>query len=333
MDVSALNDAFATRYLQAIGLTVLFYDHVLTFADEVRLVWFAPCSLAKYAFLFNRYLVLGTLITVACGACFILTLDATLVAKQWLSSMKPFLLGVLTGSSRVSMIAVISIGIANMLVLLRVVILWDERPAVLKLMVVAYAVSLVAQVTTIILTLLHILPGVTWSSVAGMCITSQSSHVIVAVWASPMLFELFVLISTALNAIDRPTSAQTPLVRALCSDGILYFISVSTLRALNVALAGASLSRSSFTLLGVFLVWAMTTTIINRSLLQFRVKQEPIHDDIALMERSTSPKGGSRSNNSSFDISKNLNIEIIEDNVAEVDAMWASRLEKSWHYK
>ena len=51
----------------AVGLTVLFYDHVLTFADEVRLVWLAPRSLAKYAFLFNRYLVLGTLLCVACG--------------------------------------------------------------------------------------------------------------------------------------------------------------------------------------------------------------------------------------------------------------------------
>ena len=39
-----------------------------------------------------------------------------------------------------------------------------------------------------------------------------------------MLFELFVLISTALNALDRPTSAQTPLTKALHSDGILYFV-------------------------------------------------------------------------------------------------------------
>lgn len=51
----------------AVGLVVLLYDHVLTFADEVRLVWLAPRSLAKYAFLLERYLVLGTLLCVACG--------------------------------------------------------------------------------------------------------------------------------------------------------------------------------------------------------------------------------------------------------------------------
>ncbi|KAH9935556.1 uncharacterized protein B0H18DRAFT_976240 [Fomitopsis serialis] len=175
------------------------------------------------------------------------------------------------------MIAVISIGIANMLVLLRVVILWDERPSVLKFMVVAYCASLIAQVTTIILTLLQIChlcaAGVTWSPIAGMCVSSQSSHVIVAVWASPMLFELFVLVSTALNAVDRPTSARTPIARALCSDAF--------------SIGRASLSRPSFTLLGVF----------------FR---EPTDVDLALVERCIPPRDGNRSNNSSFDISKSI---------------------------
>lgn len=67
MDASDLWDANATRYLEAIGLTILLYDHVLTFAGEVRLIWFAPTSFVKYTFLFNRYLVLATLITVAVG--------------------------------------------------------------------------------------------------------------------------------------------------------------------------------------------------------------------------------------------------------------------------
>ncbi|KAH9839443.1 uncharacterized protein C8Q71DRAFT_831932 [Rhodofomes roseus] len=339
MDVLVFRDVYATRYLQgthilafaegwscltrlglvAIGLTALFYDHTLTFADEVRLVWLAPRSLAKYAFLFNRYLVLATLIGVACEMCgFIGDVFTDLHRCKYFLFV-------------VSMIAVMSIGITNMLVLLRVVILWDARPSVLKLMMVAYVASLIAQVITLILTLLHILPGMAWSPLAGMCISSKSSHIIVAVWASPMLFELFVLISTALNAVDRPTSARTPIARALCSDGILYFVGVTTLRALNVALAGASLSRPSFTLLGVFFVWAMTTTLINRSLLQFRVQRDHWEDDIVLVERSTSPNEGRRSNNNSLDINKS--IEVTEDSVAEVDMMWASRLERSWRYR
>ncbi|THH00149.1 hypothetical protein EW026_g2345 [Hermanssonia centrifuga] len=63
--VQALQDANATRYLGAVGLVILFYDHLLTLPDEVKLVWGAPASFAKYAFLLNRYLVLASLITVA----------------------------------------------------------------------------------------------------------------------------------------------------------------------------------------------------------------------------------------------------------------------------
>lgn len=87
--LQALRDANATRYLSgayyiltrsagqcvkqtdfdnlAVGLVVLIYDHLLTFSDEVRLVWAAPRSFAKYAYLLNRYLVLAVLLGVAHG--------------------------------------------------------------------------------------------------------------------------------------------------------------------------------------------------------------------------------------------------------------------------
>ena len=51
----------------AVGLMVLLYDHVLTFGDEVQYVWSAPATYAKYIFLLNRYVVLGTLLAVAYG--------------------------------------------------------------------------------------------------------------------------------------------------------------------------------------------------------------------------------------------------------------------------
>ena len=51
----------------AVGLIVLFYDHCLTFADEVEYIWTAPATYAKYTFLLNRYAGLGTLLAVAYG--------------------------------------------------------------------------------------------------------------------------------------------------------------------------------------------------------------------------------------------------------------------------
>lgn len=55
-----------TRRL-AVGLVVLAYDHTLTLGDEITLVWTAPHSFAKWAFLVNRYFVLCMLIIVAYG--------------------------------------------------------------------------------------------------------------------------------------------------------------------------------------------------------------------------------------------------------------------------
>ena len=47
----------------------MLYDHVLTFGDEVRLIWAAPRSFPKWMFLVNRYLTEVCLLAVANGAC------------------------------------------------------------------------------------------------------------------------------------------------------------------------------------------------------------------------------------------------------------------------
>lgn len=39
-----------------------------------------------------------------------------------------------------------------------------------------------------------------------------------------MLFEIIVLVSTILNALDRPSQSELPLTRALYRDGITYFL-------------------------------------------------------------------------------------------------------------
>ena len=41
-------------------LVILNYDHILTFADEVRLIWRAPWSKLSVVFLLNRYVTFFT---------------------------------------------------------------------------------------------------------------------------------------------------------------------------------------------------------------------------------------------------------------------------------
>ncbi|RPD54161.1 hypothetical protein L227DRAFT_616379 [Lentinus tigrinus ALCF2SS1-6] len=80
-----------------------------------------------------------------------------------------------------------------------------------------------------------------------------------------MLFEVFILGSTALNARDRPRTLELPVIKALHSDGLGFF-----LVRLRLATYALPISRPSFTFLAVFFIWAMTTTILGRLLIHLR---------------------------------------------------------------
>ncbi|PCH43590.1 hypothetical protein WOLCODRAFT_75150 [Wolfiporia cocos MD-104 SS10] len=207
MDISALWDANATRWLEG----------------QWSLLWPAPPSVAKYAFLFNRYLVLGILIAIAYEFC----------------------------------------------------------------------------------------------GFNGDVLTDT------------MVFEAFVLVSTSLNALDRPTAAETPIVKALLSDGIGYFLAVTCLRGANVALA--SISRPSFTMIGVFFIWSMTTTVLNRSLLQFRrAEDQRWPDEIPLAIRAASPFALGDPREVEMNIS--TSVLVYEDDIDELDELWTMRLEEKRRY-
>lgn len=49
----------------------MFYDHMLTFEDEVQLIWKARTTLPKMLFLFNRYAVPLVLIIKANGMFYV----------------------------------------------------------------------------------------------------------------------------------------------------------------------------------------------------------------------------------------------------------------------
>lgn len=59
--VAAVEEDLINIYLTILvgfaGFTVLVYDHLITFADEVRYIWHASKGLLIYLFLINRYLI------------------------------------------------------------------------------------------------------------------------------------------------------------------------------------------------------------------------------------------------------------------------------------
>ncbi|KAF5336749.1 hypothetical protein D9758_016266 [Tetrapyrgos nigripes] len=50
------------RYMYLLGITILYWDHIITFGDEVSYIWTRPKILSSYCFLIIRYLALvGTI--------------------------------------------------------------------------------------------------------------------------------------------------------------------------------------------------------------------------------------------------------------------------------
>ncbi|EJD03269.1 uncharacterized protein FOMMEDRAFT_156655 [Fomitiporia mediterranea MF3/22] len=127
--IECAKDANATRYVNGVGLVIVLYDHMITFHDEVRLIWQARSSFAKWLFLCNRYMVPTTLIWVAI----------------FMNNFTDNVLGSDNNCRRFfaisSVFGVLSVAIANVLVLLRVVNLW-ERSRMLFEVIVLLAVCL-----------------------------------------------------------------------------------------------------------------------------------------------------------------------------------------------
>jgi hypothetical protein len=54
--ISEALEASQTISVGVFGFTLLVWDHVITFADEVEIIWGRPKTLLTFLFLLNRYL-------------------------------------------------------------------------------------------------------------------------------------------------------------------------------------------------------------------------------------------------------------------------------------
>ncbi|KAH8119509.1 hypothetical protein DFH11DRAFT_1500977 [Phellopilus nigrolimitatus] len=271
-----IEDANATRYLNGIGLVIMLYDHILTFGDEVRFVWHAKPSFAKKAFLANRYLVPAVLI----GVANVMNRfdDNSVITDTTCRNFFTFS----------SLLGVISIGIGNVLVLLRVINLWERNRVKSIFMMMGFLISFFATFSLMVVVIVKMLPGLTYIKEVHMCVSTIKVDELSAVWASPMLFEVIVLVLVCWNSLDRPRSQDSQLARSLARDGMGYFavltgafparcmtyaryvadITCLALRFFNLMLA--CFVKPTLTILGVFFVWAMTTLVLNRALLNIQ---------------------------------------------------------------
>jgi hypothetical protein len=79
-----------------------------------------------------------------------------------------------------------------------------------------------------------------------MCVNTITTPLLLCTWAAAMVFEATIFAATCINAFDRPRDANTPLLRMLRRDGILYFALITCCRVVNLALAATGDARFVF---------------------------------------------------------------------------------------
>jgi len=259
----------SSRYLIAVGYVVLLWDTILTFPDEVERVWRSGISLPKIVFLANKLASLSIL-TVLMRAWSGIGVGNGLTHQFCESATQLGLAG-----------GVISLGIANYLVLLQVWQLWEQRPSVRLFLTVGWGVTYSATLVIACIIIAQ-LPGLV-VAVPGfnVCGLVSVPGLVRVIWLSPILFEILVFVMTVSNAYDRPRPQHDSIARALVRDGVFYFVSLSMLRVLNFIMS--DLAPIALIPVGSCIIWQLNLVALNRLILNQRVPlpvMDPSHIDI-----------------------------------------------------
>jgi len=257
--VHGLHLAVIERYLSAAGLVAMFYDHALTFSDEVRLIWTAPPSFAKWMFLANRYLTVVCLVAVANEMLGLNSRPYTDETCQKLISI-------------VWVYGVFSTLTNTLLAYFRVVVLWDKSPRVGLVLTVAMMFSALVTFTCTIISIFLLASYVKYNALARMCFLTKTDPSFIGVWTAPLFFEILMLFLVSYNALSRPRGPEKPLVRVLYRDGFLFFFAVTLLR--GSSLVFSIISVPGLIAFPVFFSWPMAMLATNRMLIHVRSSED-----------------------------------------------------------
>lgn len=290
---SLVNDAYLTRYVTIISFTLAIYDGFMLFPYELRHIWSARGSIAKWAYLVNRYMSFAGMALLVRGTGGLAWGDMT-------DNYCRATLGIDLA------LGALSIGVANYLVLLKVWYLWDQRRMVIAVTTVAWIFSYIATLAVVGVAIHQLLPH-TYSFAAygiNFCGALVKPSIMRGVWAAPIALEVLVFIFTVLNAAHRPRPADISLSHALYRDGILLFGSLFALRVFNLVVT--ILLPASLQFVGACLIWGVNQALLHRLILNQSVASAPrnqrsSHEELGSYDLDGIPGGGTDERFSFFD--------------------------------
>ncbi|KAJ7050310.1 hypothetical protein C8F01DRAFT_1345541 [Mycena amicta] len=217
-------------------VSILIYDHALSFLDEIELIWFNTETSTgnRIAFLVNRYLT---------------EIFMVFAGYVMSGSNEKFT----TRSSFIS----------------RLYTLWDRRQAIKWILAGAFTMAIMPAMAFAILAALQAQTSFQFNTVVQMCLFSSKGWALQFMLGSLSLLDLFVIAMTIVNGFHRPYQRQADVMVALQRDGAFMFIGLFFLRLVNFFMTVFG-DIASFAVTVEF-VWAMCSIVTSR--VQLRVER------------------------------------------------------------
>lgn len=257
--VSSLQVAWhaeASKYMTLVGFTVVFWDHICTFSDEVQFIWTAPKSFVKLLFLANRYI---TLACMAVAACLTSRLEHMSDA------------GCLVSVGLLGCFEMGSLASWDLLLLFRVQALWAGHRRIIVATSILYCVTYIGHAGVGLLSGIMLIPHIYFDHLTNSCMVDDRPRPLAVLWSFALFYETVLFTLTILRLImDRKSDElENPLMKSLYCGQILYNVVIIGVRVFSLVVF-AALPPSLF-FMGVYFIWAIITALVTRMMLHLRI--------------------------------------------------------------
>ncbi|KAF8608375.1 hypothetical protein BDV93DRAFT_519419 [Ceratobasidium sp. AG-I] len=273
---TAMGHIFASRCLAIAGVCILCYDYILTFPEEVELVWKQKWSMVSTIFVVNRYVTPMALVV-------------DIFDKGGLTTFLPrsFCVNWYYGEA---MWNLVSFGLIHALVALRVHAIWGRPRWLTITLVVLYIIYFVMTAVISVKFQIQFADTVAYNPLFRLCFAAISPYLWTC-WLPALVFESFVFILTVVKAIEHSKSkVNTPVINVLYRDGIIYFVVICCCSMLNMMVW--LLAPPTLVALSKYFVLSVVPTMGARLVLNLRGSRR---EDVM-------PTGGSTTDNGVYEM-------------------------------
>ncbi|CAE6427292.1 unnamed protein product [Rhizoctonia solani] len=245
----------AAKYFMLASFVFMVYDHLITLGEEVERVWKQEWTGATWLFLLNRYLTELQFIVNIVSFHDPYWTGKTVYVIQACEDFMPFP-GVST---------LISIAIAETILMLRIYALYQRNQWILALLVFFWVGQVIVMGTVIRHPTRLELP----EGLVG-CIQGGEGSYVAAFWLAPLATDSLIFGLTVLKSLEYiyKTKCRVPLIHVIFRDGVLYYAIILSANSLNCFFY--YLAPRSIKVIGASFSQIITVVMISRLQLNLR---------------------------------------------------------------